>query len=138
MHRPDIHLENPRILDIAPPEPKSIEETGLRISLLSDIATKFLYYRGTGSGVEIAAEMRLSWTGVIEHVIDFLAGEKLVDLRGGKGYGRATVDFVLTEKGREFAREALGRSTYIGPAPVPIDQYNSLITSQTAENPVLK
>ena len=132
-----IHLENPHILDIAPPEPKSLEETGLRIALLSDIAMKYLYYRGTGSGVEIAAEMRLSWTGVVEHVIDYLADEKLVDLRGGKGYGRATVDFVLTEKGRGYAREALDRSTYIGPAPVPIEQYSSLITSQAAENPVV-
>ncbi|MDR0966857.1 MAG: AAA family ATPase [Myxococcales bacterium] len=137
MRQPDIHLENPRILDIAPPEPKSIEETGLRMDLLSDIALKFLYYRGTGSGVEIASELHLSWTGVVEHVIDFLTQEKLVDLRGGKGYGRATVDFVLTEKGREYAKEALGRSTYIGPAPIPIEQYNSLITSQTAENPVV-
>ncbi len=131
------NLENPKILDIAPPEPKSLEEAGLRMSLLSEIAIKFLYYRGTGSGVEIASEMRLSWNGVVDKVIDFLAAEKLVDLRGGKGYGRATVDFVLTEKGREYTRDALERSTYVGPAPVPIEQYNALITSQTAENPVV-
>lgn len=131
------NLENPKILDIAPPEPKSLEEAGLKMNLLSEIAIKFLYYRGTGSGVEIAQEMRLSWNGVVDKVIDFLAAEKLVDLRGGKGYGRATVDFVLTEKGREYTRDALERSTYVGPAPVPIEQYNALITSQTAENPVV-
>ena len=131
------NLENPKILDIAPPEPKSIEETGLRLSLLSEIAIKFLYYRGNATGVEIASEMRLPWGGVIEHVIDFLATEKQVDMRGGKGFGRASVDFVLTEKGREYTRDALNRSTYVGPAPVPIEQYNALITSQTAENPVV-
>lgn len=131
------NLENPKILDIAPPEPKTVEESGLRLSLLAEIAIKFLYYRGMGSGMEIASELRLAWTGVVEKVIDFLAGEKLVDLRGGKGYGRATVDFILTEKGREYARDALERSTYVGPAPVPIEQYNALITSQTAENPVV-
>ncbi|MGC4115684.1 MAG: AAA family ATPase [Myxococcales bacterium] len=131
------NLENPKILDIAPPEPKSLEEAGLRLSLLSEIAIKFLYYRGMGSGVEIAQEMRLPWTGVVDKVVDFLTAEKLVDMRGGKGYGRATVDFVLTEKGREYTRDALERSTYVGPAPVPIEQYNALITSQTAENPVV-
>ena len=131
------NLENPKILDIAPPEPKSIEESGLRMALLSEIAIKYLYYRGTGTGVEIASELRLPWSGVVENVIDFLATEKLCDMRGGKGYGRATVDFILSEKGREYARDAIERSTYIGPAPVPIEQYNALITSQTAENPIV-
>jgi predicted ATPase with chaperone activity len=85
----------------------------------------------------MADEMRLPWTGVVEKVIDFLANEKLADMRGGKGFGRASVDFVLTEKGREYARDALERNTYVGPVPVPIEQYNALITNQTEENPVV-
>jgi predicted ATPase with chaperone activity len=130
-------LENPAILDIAPPEPKSLEETGLKMGLLSDIALKFLYYSGTGTGMAIADNLCLPWPGVIERVVDFLATEKLVDLRGGKGFGRASVEFVLTEKGREYARDALTRTTYVGPAPVPIEQYNALITQQVEENPVV-
>jgi len=130
-------LENPSILDIAPPEPKSLEETGLKMGLLSDITLKYLYYAGTGTGMSIADELRLPWPGVIERVVDFIAAEKLVDLRGGKGFGRASVEFVLTEKGREYARDALTRTTYVGPAPVPIEQYNALITTQIEENPVV-
>jgi predicted ATPase with chaperone activity len=131
------NLENPAILDIAPPEPKSLEDTGLKMGLLSDIALKYLYYSGNATGMQIADEMRLPWTGVMELVIDFVAHEKLVDLRGGKGFGRASVDFILTEKGREYARDALTRTTYVGPAPVPIEQYNALISAQTEENPVI-
>jgi predicted ATPase with chaperone activity len=130
-------LENPSVLDIAPAEPKSLEDTGLRMGLLSDLSLKFLYYAGTGTGVAIAESMCLPWSGVVEHVVDFLAAEKLVDLRGGKGFGRASVEFVLTEKGREYARDALTRSTYVGPAPVPIEQYNALISTQTEETPVV-
>ncbi len=130
-------LENPGLLDIAPPEPKSLEDTGLRLSLLSDIALRFLYYRGTVTGAEVADELRLPWTEVVEHVIDFLAQEKLVDLRGGKGFGRVSVDFVLSDKGREYAKDALDRTTYIGPAPVPIEQYTALIQQQTRELPVV-
>ncbi|MBS2033205.1 MAG: AAA family ATPase [Deltaproteobacteria bacterium] len=132
-----LRLENPNVLDIAPQEPKSVEETGLRLGLLADISMKFLYYTGSDTGVNIATELRLPWAGVVENVIDFLAAEKLVDLRGGKGFGRASVDFVLTEKGREYARDALERSTYVGPAPVPITQYNALIHAQSSENPVV-
>ncbi|HYI00476.1 ATP-binding protein [Hyalangium sp.] len=131
------NLENPAILDIAPPEPKSLEETGLKMGLLSDIALKYLYYSGTGTGMEIADQLCLPWSGVIEQVVDFVANEKLVDLRGGKGFGRASVEFILTEKGREYARDALTRTTYVGPAPVPIDQYNALVAQQVEENPVV-
>jgi predicted ATPase with chaperone activity len=127
-------VENPAILDICPPEPKSLEDAGLKMSLLGDIALKYFYYTGSATGVELAHELRLPWTGVVEAVIDFLAAEKLVDLRGGKGFGRASVDFVLSEKGREYARDALSRNTYIGPAPVPVTQYNALISAQTQEH----
>ena len=130
-------LESPGILDLSPPEPRSIEETGLRPGVLHDLALKLMYYSGTATGVEVAGSLRLPWAGVTEAVIDFLAQEKLVDLRGGKGFGRTTTEFVLTEKGREHARGALERTTYTGPAPVPIEQYNGLVTAQHAEQPVV-
>ncbi len=136
-HNP-YNLENPSILDIAPPEPKSLEDTGLKIGLLSDIALKFLYYTGTATGAELSDTLKLPWTNVVENVIDFVATEKLVDLRGGKGFGRMSVDFMLTVKGREYARDALERTTYVGPAPVPVQQYNALIQNQTRELPVVK
>ncbi len=130
-------LENPGILDIAPAEPRSLADTGLKVGLVSDISLRYFYYAGTATGAEVAEQLRLPWTQVVEHVIDFLATEKLVDLRGGKGFGRVSVDFMLTEKGREYARDALERTTYVGPAPVPIEQYNTLITQQTREAPVI-
>lgn len=130
-------LENPRILELAPQPPRTIEETGLKMGLLSDLALKFFYYQGQATGAEVAEQLRLPWTGVVEHVIDFLTTEKLVDMRGGKGFGRVSVDFQLIDKGREYARDALQRTTYVGPAPVPIEQYNALISQQTRESPTI-
>ncbi len=131
------NLENPSILDIAPQEPKTLEDTGLKIGLLADIALKYLYYAGSATGAEVCDQLRLPWTGVVEQVVDFIALEKLVDIRGGKGFGRVSVDFTLSLKGREYARDALTRTTYVGPAPVPIGQYNELISQQTRESPVV-
>jgi predicted ATPase with chaperone activity len=131
------NLENPSILDLAPSVPHSVEDTGLKLGLLSDLALKFFYYQGMATGAEVADQIKLPWTGVVEHVIDHLATEKLVDMRGGKGFGRVSVDFQLTEKGREYARDALARTTYVGPAPIPIEQYNTLITQQTRETPTV-
>ena len=131
------NLENPAILDLAPPAPTSVDDTGLKLGLLADLALKFFYYQGMATGAEVADQVKLPWGGVVEHVIDHLATEKLVDLRGGKGFGRVSVDFQLTEKGREYARDALSRTTYVGPAPIPIEQYNALITQQTRETPTV-
>ncbi len=130
-------LENPSILDIAPLTAKSLKETGLKMGLLADITLKYLYYSGTATGAQLSDTLKLPWSNVVEHVVDFVATEKLVDLRGGKGFGRMSVDFTLTAKGREHARDALERTTYVGPAPVPIEQYNALIQNQTRELPVI-
>ncbi len=130
-------LENPGILELAPPAPRNLEDTGLKLGLLTDLALKFFYYHGEASGAEVTEQLRLPWSGVVELVIDHLTTEKLVDLRGGKGFGRVSVDFQLTDKGREYARDALLRTTYIGAAPVPIDQYNTLISQQTRELPTV-
>ena len=51
--------------------------------------------------------------------------------------GSAFQEYTLTEKGREYAKDALARSTYVGPAPVPIEQYNRIVTAQSGENPLL-
>ena len=77
-------LENPRILELAPQQPHTLEETGLKMGLLSDLALKLFYYQGQATGADVAQQLRLPWTGVVEHVIDFLTTEKLVDMRGGK------------------------------------------------------
>jgi predicted ATPase with chaperone activity len=83
-------LERPEILDLAPPQPRSVDETGLSMGFLTDLALRFLYYGGLMSGVSLADEIGLPFAGVVEEVIDFLAQEKLVDMRGGKGFGRAS------------------------------------------------
>ncbi len=124
-------IENPAVLDLAPPLPRTIEETGLSIGLLTDLCLKFLYYRGMASGIELAGSLRLPWTGVVNDVVDFLIEEKWADIRGGKGFGRVSVDLILTERGRLVAREAVTRSAYTGPAPIPITQYNSLVRNQS-------
>lgn len=128
-------LERPEILDLAPPQPRNVEETGLPLGFLTDLVLKFLYYGGVMTGVQAADAMGLPFSGVVENVISFVAEERLVEMRGGKGFGRASFSYTLTERGREVAREAVKRSSYTGRAPVPLDQYASLIRLQMQELP---
>ena len=48
-----------------------LEDTGLRMSVLSDIVLKYLYYSGNSTGLEVADQMCLPWPGVVEKVVDF-------------------------------------------------------------------
>ncbi len=130
-------LDRPDILDLAPPQPRDVDETGLSLGFLTDLSVKFLYYAGVMSGVQIADEMGLPFTGVVEEVIHFIAEERLVEMKGGKGFGRASFSYTLTERGREVAREAVRRSSYTGKAPIPLDQYSSLIRLQMQDVPFI-
>ncbi len=130
-------LDRPDILDLAPPQPRNVDETGLTLGFLTDLSIKFLYYAGVMSGVQIADELGLPFTGVVEEVIHFIAEERLVEMKGGKGFGRASFSYTLTERGREVAREAVRRSSYTGKAPVPLEQYSSLIRLQMQDIPFI-
>jgi predicted ATPase with chaperone activity len=101
----------------------SIEDTGLNLLQLADLVLKILYFNGIMVGTEIAEVIRLPFQGVLDEVIGFLKKEKFVEMRGGGHLGEATYNYVIGERGSAKAREALERSQYAGPAPVPVDKY---------------
>ncbi len=117
-----------------PPEARSIEETGLTLGLLADLALKTLYLRGQMTLAEIATSLGLPITGVVDKVMDFLKADRLVEIRGGATLSAATYQFVIVDRGAEKAQEALGRSQYTGRAPVPLATYIAAIQRQSIAN----
>src|ERR671935_326792 len=117
-----------------PPEPQSIEQTGLSLGFLADLALKTLYLRGQMSGTEIASSLGLPLPTVVERVLDFLKSERLVEIRGGAGVSAATYQYVVVDRGSEKAQEALSRSQYVGRAPVPLSMYIASVKAQTIAN----
>src|SRR3982074_2184764 len=102
-----------------PPEPQTIEQTGLTLGFLADLALKTLYLRGQMSMADIASALGLSITGVTDKIMEFLKTERLVEIRGGAGISSASYQFVIVDRGSEKAQEALARSQYVGPAAAP-------------------
>src|ERR671923_2866500 len=88
-----------------PPEPQSIEQTGLSLGFLADLALKTLYLRGQMTMVEIASSLGLAITGVTDRVMEFLKSERLVEIRGGAGISSASYQFVIVDRGSEKAQE---------------------------------
>jgi predicted ATPase with chaperone activity len=115
---------------LPPPRPGSVAETGLTLGFLADLALKVLYFRGYITAAEVAEEMRLPFTGVVEDVMAFLKRDMFCEIKGSGGFGRSAYEYTITAKGIARAREILERSQYVGPAPVALPDYNEGIRLQ--------
>lgn len=116
-----------------PRTPTSIEATGIGMGLLADLALKTLYYESYMSGRDLAERMGLPFPNVVAQILEFLKREKLSEVRsatGRGGFSEATYEYVLTDRGRAMAREALDRCQYAGAAPVPLHAYIASVQSQ--------
>src|SRR5437588_2999433 len=117
-----------------PPEPQTLEQTGLTLGFLSDLALKTLYLRGQMTMAEVASALGLPITGVIDRVMEFLKNEHFVEIRGGGGLSSASYQFVIIDRGSEHAQQALARSQYVGKAPVPLATYIQAVQRQSISN----
>jgi predicted ATPase with chaperone activity len=106
----------------APSAPESLQEAGLRLSFLSDLVLRTLYLRGAMLGLELARFLCLPFK-VLEEALRFLKEEKCIEVTGGDLIGRVSYRFTLTELGRRRAQEAMQQCAYVGPAPVPLEDY---------------
>ncbi|MDD2695411.1 MAG: ATP-binding protein [Anaerolineales bacterium] len=116
-----------------PPPITSVNDTGLSALWIQDLILKVLYFQGYMSGFKIAEEIALPFAGVSDQILESLKREKLVEVKSQQamGLGEGSYQYAITGAGIDRAREALERSQYAGPAPVPINVYNSAILRQS-------
>jgi predicted ATPase with chaperone activity len=120
-------------LEWQPPVIQTIEDTGLTVGFIQDLILKVMYLRGQIIGREIADTTNLPFTGVISPMLDLLKREQMCEVKGSGGLGAASYEYVITSKGASRAREQMERTTYVGPAPVPWDDYVAAIEAQRTE-----
>jgi MoxR-like ATPase len=108
-------------LSVAPPMPRTLEDTGLAADQVEQLLIKTLYV-GEATGHLIAERMRLTYS-IIEPIIERVRAEQMVEVRGASGSGTAAFRYALTDVGRERARQYLDVNQYIGAAPVPLAAY---------------
>jgi len=112
------------------PQPSTIEDTGLELSLLVDLMLKTIYFAGRPAARQLADQMALSFA-VIEELVAFLRQEQAIEIVGSMGVGEQAYQYALTERGRRKAEEALKRSLYVGPTPVPFQLYIDVVHQQS-------
>ncbi|MCS6852820.1 MAG: ATPase [Gemmataceae bacterium] len=106
----------------APSAPETLKEAGLTLGFLNDLILRTLYTRGGMLGLDLARLLCLPFK-VIEESLRFLKDEKCLEVAGGDLIGRVSYRFNLTELGRKRAQDAMQLCAYVGPAPVPLEDY---------------
>ncbi len=115
-----------------PPPMNKLGDTGLSLLWLQDLALKIFYFQGYLTGFKAAEEIALPFAGIVDQILETLKREKLLEVKSSQmGLGEGSYQYAITGAGIVRAREALERSQYAGPAPVPIEVYNESIRHQS-------
>jgi hypothetical protein len=112
-----------------PPVPDTLEETGLNPATIEQLLMKTLYFRGELIGRDLAKAVGLSFS-LIEEMLESGKRTQVIQMKRSVGMGNVSGYYSLTENGRVRAREYLEINQYVGPAPVPIWQYEHMTRRQ--------
>ncbi|MEM9060369.1 MAG: ATPase [Pseudomonadota bacterium] len=114
--------------------PQSLAETGLSRNFLIDLLMKTVHRHGLERPSRIAEAMNLS-PNVVQELLDMAKEKALLVILGQLGATMAAeLRYRLTDKGREWAISAMERGAWIGPAPVPINQFIQTARDQSVRN----
>ena len=111
------------------PRPKTIEDTGLSREMLIDLVAKHFLEKGTMSLADLSNVTCLPGT-VLEKVLEFMRAEALTEVRPSRA-DKPGLRYALTDRGRAAALDAMLRSGYVGPAPVPSETYGEIVRAQS-------
>src|SRR3954453_1892421 len=111
-----------------PAEPRNIEETGLTATIIENLIVKYVSLIGSARGRRISEQIFLPF-GLLEPMFQSLRQRQLLVNSSSAQLG----DFVysLTEQGRQRAKASMDQCTYLGAAPVPLDDYIVSVEAQT-------
>lgn len=119
----------------SPPSPRNIAETGLPANMLTGLLCKFMLLQSRETASDLGEAMHLP-PGVTRALLEDAGQRKLIEAMGSTGGGGigSQIRYVLTAAGRQTATEALERSLYLGPAPVPLAMWKEQILRQRITN----
>jgi predicted ATPase with chaperone activity len=114
----------------APTAPDSIKDSGLSAAFISDQILRTIYNRGPMVGRDLATFLCLPFK-IIREPLKFLKDEKSIQVDGGDLVGEVSYRYSLTDLGRNRAHDLMKQCAYVGPAPVPLEDYVEQCYRQT-------
>ncbi|HLC18307.1 MAG TPA: ATPase [Thermodesulfobacteriota bacterium] len=122
-----------RFLKRHPYTPKGVTETGLELSFITDLVMKHILLIGEFNLKDLAVRIKLP-IAIIDHAVQILRKDRFIEVKGAGGFMRESFNFNITEKGRHRGQDLLELNRYVGPAPVPLEDYRSIVELQTIKH----
>ena len=110
-----------------PTDPHSVHELGLSEPFLESLAAKLLLSSGGASGRTVASELCLPFK-IVEATLERLRSRRLVTHAGSSSFNDYV--YALSDEGRKRAQTFHRECSYVGPAPVPLNDYIISVEAQ--------
>lgn len=117
---------------LTPPPVEGVENSGLDSGFLSDLTLKTVFADTNCSTERVADRLKLPMS-VVEPILQHLYREKLLEIRGLVGFENHR--YSLLDRGWDRVQRMLDQNGYIGPAPVSLSAYTTMIQNQQAQSP---
>ncbi len=123
--------------DAHPKAPRTMLDTGLEEGFLIDLLVKVMYRIGLERASEISQVTKLSVV-IVDEILRLGQELKMIETLGQRGASMtAEMRYALSGLGRARALEAMAKSEYAGPAPVPLANFVAQADAQSIRGEVL-
>jgi DNA polymerase III delta prime subunit len=117
-------------LNEIPPEPESINATGISATELLTLMLKQIHLSRLETIADFVRAIKLP-PGMVSDLVQVAVSRNLLVALGMAG---SSMRYELSEQGRKWAQEALGSSLYAGPAPVTLEDFCARVDRQKITN----
>ncbi|HEY9885903.1 MAG TPA: hypothetical protein V6C96_01450, partial [Vampirovibrionales bacterium] len=107
--------------------PSGMHDVGLSPIAIQDLLLKFLFYQSSATGKELANKIRLPLHSIVDPMLMQLVDEHYIDITSANGVGGFNRAYRLSKNGYNRAKDVLKSSSYVGPAPVSLRDYNKAV-----------
>jgi energy-coupling factor transporter ATP-binding protein EcfA2 len=110
--------------------PASLDELDINQGQVVDILLRLTYNEGEVSATHAEEVIKLPYR-LVDDLLAWMQQEHLLEVAKAVGsLGRRGYVYSLTDGGRARAKEAIDRTQYVGPAPVPLEKYTKAVLAQ--------
>ena len=117
-----------------PPEPRTVEATGIDETLLVTHVLKLVHVERLETVGQIAQHIRLP-PSVVGDLVQRAINRALLRAMGERD---GAPQYALTDAGIRWARQGLEQSQYLGPVPVPLEEFTALVERQKIKNVIVR
>jgi hypothetical protein len=140
-HLLDLNLLEPEVLAdfvlACPPIPETFEDLGLPKNLLTHLLLKHASFHESFSAQEMAHALKIP-RRLVEEILAYLKGQLYIQVKAPDGLtpkNQLFLDlrYTLTDTGKLHAEQCLESNRYVGPAPVPLEDYWDWVEAQSID-----